>query len=194
MGRMKDRYIDEMNTANFLEVRKFKQLDDDDLADLEMYSAFYGQLKDLTVSEKVKFLKGIDIDYHDSVPRIEIDPKTKAPVTIFSSRIRMWTNATLVETEKKREIAPDVSDFKNVPRFGEQTLLLFLSKEDRDILIGDLEEEFFQIADKHGVRYARGWYWKQTVCSCFNAIWSKLLVVAGATAIWKLVGRLWPGS
>lgn len=87
-----------------------------------------------------------------------------------------------------------IDSSQKAPQICEMALLFFLTKENRDSLIGDIEEEFFGIAEKYGVRFAKAWYWKQTVCSCFNAIWNRLLVLAGATALWKLMGRLWPGS
>ncbi len=59
-----------------------------------------------------------------------------------------------------REVAP--------PRFGERFLLLILrTREERINIPGDLEEEFKQIAAKHGARYAKLWYYKQVAASAW---------------------------
>jgi hypothetical protein len=43
-------------------------------------------------------------------------------------------------------------------------LALFLAKADREVIPGDLEEEFTtKVLPKHGARRARLWFWKQTV-------------------------------
>lgn len=54
------------------------------------------------------------------------------------------------------------------PQLGERILLLVLStKEERINIPGDLEEEFKQIAAKHGARYAKLWYYKQVAASAW---------------------------
>jgi hypothetical protein len=57
------------------------------------------------------------------------------------------------------------------PRLGERILLLVLhTKEERANIPGDLEEEFKQIAAKHGERYAKLWYYKQVAASAWPMI------------------------
>jgi len=56
------------------------------------------------------------------------------------------------------------------PQFGERILLLILTKEERVNIPGDLEEEYRGIAAKHGVRYAKLWYYKQVVASAWPMI------------------------
>jgi hypothetical protein len=53
------------------------------------------------------------------------------------------------------------------PQLGERILLLILTKEERVNIPGDLEEEFRQIMTKHGVRYAKLWYYKQVAASAW---------------------------
>jgi hypothetical protein len=53
------------------------------------------------------------------------------------------------------------------PKRAEQLLLLVLNKQEREYLVGDLEEEFKQIAAKHGARYAKLWYYKQVAASAW---------------------------
>ena len=71
------------------------------------------------------------------------------------------------------------------PSCGERILLLVLrTKEERANIPGDLEEEFKQIAAKHGTRYAKLWYYKQVAASAWpmvrKAIPWGLLASAGA--------------
>jgi hypothetical protein len=57
------------------------------------------------------------------------------------------------------------------PQLGERILLLVLrTKEERANIPGDLEEEFKQIAAKHGERFATMWYYKQVVASAWPMI------------------------
>jgi hypothetical protein len=56
------------------------------------------------------------------------------------------------------------------PQFGERILLLILTKEERVNIPGDLEEEYRGIAAKHGVRFAKLWYYKQVAASAWPLI------------------------
>jgi hypothetical protein len=57
------------------------------------------------------------------------------------------------------------------PQLGERLLLLVLrTKEERANIPGDLEEEFKEIAAKHGARFAKLWYYKQVVSSAWPLI------------------------
>lgn len=57
------------------------------------------------------------------------------------------------------------------PRIGERMLLFVLcTKEERANIPGDLEEEFKQIAAKHGGRFAKVWYYKQVAASAWPLI------------------------
>lgn len=53
------------------------------------------------------------------------------------------------------------------PKRAVQLLLLLLTKEARENLIGDLAEEFIDIQVKHGMTFARVWYWKQVAGSAW---------------------------
>jgi hypothetical protein len=52
-----------------------------------------------------------------------------------------------------------------VPKFAEYLLYLFLSKKDREHLIGDLAEEYLEVRAKFGQRAANFWYYKQVISS-----------------------------
>lgn len=63
--------------------------------------------------------------------------------------------------------APSDSHTIAPPQLGERILLLILAKEERVNIPGDLAEEFAEIAAKHGVRFAKVWYYKQAVISAW---------------------------
>lgn len=54
------------------------------------------------------------------------------------------------------------------PRFGQYLLYLFLSKKDREYLIGDLDEEYLEVRAKFGPRLADIWYYKQVAASAWS--------------------------
>lgn len=56
------------------------------------------------------------------------------------------------------------------PSLAEKLLLLFLSKNDRENLIGDLAEEYIDIELRHGHLFAGFWYWKQAMASVYPLI------------------------
>ena len=56
------------------------------------------------------------------------------------------------------------------PSTAEKLILLLAPKAVREALPGDLEEEFHDIADKHGARFARRWYWAQVALSSWPMI------------------------
>lgn len=56
------------------------------------------------------------------------------------------------------------------PPFGVRALLLILNKDERINIPGDLEEEFAEIATKHGARFAKVWYYKQVAGSAWPMI------------------------
>jgi hypothetical protein len=71
------------------------------------------------------------------------------------------------------------------PVAGEKLLLLILSREERKTnILGDLTEEYSELAQKFGRRFATIWYYKQAVASA----WPMLRKVAK----WGLF--LWAGE
>ncbi|MBV9960115.1 MAG: hypothetical protein JO360_16940 [Acidobacteria bacterium] len=69
------------------------------------------------------------------------------------------------------------------PKRAEQALLLMLSKEEREHLIGDLAEEYSEIESIHGERFANLWYSKQAVASAWPLIWKAL-----RWGVWASIG------
>jgi len=79
------------------------------------------------------------------------------------------------------------------PKTGEKILYLFLSKDARKHIPGDLEEEFTAIIlPKFGARYARIWYWKQVFSSIVPIIQGRLMKW-GAIA-WAAKAAEWVSS
>ncbi|MEE9422958.1 MAG: hypothetical protein V3V50_07350 [Gammaproteobacteria bacterium] len=76
--------------------------------------------------------------------------------------------------------------FKNAPAppvNAQKLLLIFLNKEDRQTIPGDLEEEFHTVIfPKHGERFALRWYWWQA----FRSIWQRFCsrLVKWAAVAW----------
>lgn len=60
---------------------------------------------------------------------------------------------------------------------------LFASAEQADSILGDLHEEFSELASKSGVVFARRWYWRQGLKTI-----SHLVAGAFRTAPWSLAG------
>jgi hypothetical protein len=68
------------------------------------------------------------------------------------------------------------------PVFAEYLLFLFLNRDDREQISGDLQEEFLtSVVPKFGVKRARLWYWVQTITTILrrNRIGRWLLTSGG---------------
>ncbi len=78
------------------------------------------------------------------------------------------------------------------PEMARYLLHLFLSKRDRQNLIGDLIEEY-QTVQLHefGVRKANFWFWKQAICSVWPIIGSRLRRIITIGGVGKAVYEIW---
>jgi len=75
------------------------------------------------------------------------------------------------------------------PKSAEYFLLLFLNQRDRENLIGDLAEEYAEIAQKHGAVKAKFWYFKQAATSVAPSI-KKVLGFGVSASIGAAARRL----
>ncbi|HEY4052035.1 MAG TPA: permease prefix domain 2-containing transporter [Acidobacteriaceae bacterium] len=84
------------------------------------------------------------------------------------------------------------------PRLAVWLVDLFTLPDDAEQIMGDLLEEFSQLASKSGVVFAQRWYWRQAVKTiaylvptAFNvAPWSTTAGVVGGFLTRRLLGRL----
>jgi hypothetical protein len=61
--------------------------------------------------------------------------------------------------------AMSTSHHHHPPGPAEKVILLLVSGSRAEPLLGDLQEEFILISDRHGAKFARRWYWKQAIAS-----------------------------
>jgi hypothetical protein len=84
------------------------------------------------------------------------------------------------------------------PRLAVWLVNLFTIPDNAEAIMGDLIEEFSQIAEQAGVVFARRWYWRQAlktivhlICTAYRAApWLTSAGVAGGFLTRKLLGRL----
>ena len=81
--------------------------------------------------------------------------------------------------------------FARPPRLATWLVSLFTVPEEESI-IGDLFEEFFQLASKSGVAIARKWYWRQTLKTTVHLFGTAFRVAPWMTAA-AVVGGLFLG-
>ena len=67
------------------------------------------------------------------------------------------------------------------PRLAAWLVNMFASARHAESILGDLHEEFFDLASKSGVGSARGWYWRQSANTILH-----LVGAAFRTAPWSL--------
>ena len=127
----------------------------------------------------------------------EVDLFTKSvenKTGLFINRIRqikrLYDSRTLVSF---RDVLSEVrrdgyrSQTGSYSKTAEKLLYFFLSKEQRESLPGDLEEEYNTvIVPKFGVSYARKWYWQQVLSS----IWPVFLSRAKNLAVFAWMGKV----
>lgn len=60
-------------------------------------------------------------------------------------------------------IVPQTVPCPRPPRIAAWLVELFVSVEQAESILGDLHEEFSDVASKSGVVAARRWYWRQSI-------------------------------
>lgn len=129
----------------------------------------------------LEFLLSLHKLYTEEAKRALKEGRLKDAVALEAQRTRIGARI-------KFDFGIDALPAKNIsspPRLGERILLLVLrTKEERANIPGDLEEEFKEIAVKHGARYAKLWYYKQVAASAWPLIrkavgWGLLASVGG---------------
>jgi hypothetical protein len=92
-------------------------------------------------------------------------------------------------------------DFVSPPRIASWLVSLFSPAEEAETILGDLLEEFSQLASRSGSAFARSWYWRQavkTIAHLFvsgfrDAPWSTAAAVVGGFFLHGFVSGL-PGK
>src|SRR3546814_2010143 len=86
---------------------------------------------------------------------------------------------------------PTVEHVSAPPQRAELVLRFALPKDQREYLIGDLEEEFrSEMVPKFGYRIAARWYWVQVLKAVAAAFGARLRVWLGISALTSAVGWL----
>lgn len=80
------------------------------------------------------------------------------------------------------------ADFVKPPGIASWLITLFAAGEEAESLLGDMLEEFSQLASKSGVAFARSWYWRQTQ----NTI-AHLVGTAFRVAPWLIAASVFGG-
>ena len=79
-------------------------------------------------------------------------------------------DSILVLNSSSEVLSPPKADELRPPQFGEYLLYFFLSKKERDNILGDLQEEYSEVFLKFRKTKARIWFYKQV----FTSIWPLL--------------------
>ena len=80
--------------------------------------------------------------------------------------------------------------FFQPPRVAVWLVNLFTPAREAESILGDLLEEFSQVASKSGVTAARRWYWRQTVKTIPHFFGAGLRVAPWSTAVAVMAGFL----
>lgn len=75
------------------------------------------------------------------------------------------------------------------PKFATYFLYLFLTKGERVYLVGDLEEEFFEVVAKFGRLRARIWFYKQVMSSLAPLLWRTITKVRLIVSLVEIYSR-----
>jgi hypothetical protein len=84
-----------------------------------------------------------------------------------------------------------VKRYRSRPPFNaEYILYLFLQKEDRDVVIGDLTEEYGKILERFNKRRADVWYYKQVFGSLWPLLRRAVLRIGALVWLGRILRRL----
>lgn len=91
-------------------------------------------------------------------------------------RFRILIDLLRGRLRSKQQVGGDAREARSgPPKFGEYLIFMFLSKQDRINLIGDLEEEYRESQERFGRRPAIFWYYKQVFASIGPVLWKQLV-------------------
>jgi hypothetical protein len=111
-------------------------------------------------------IAGSDVESHNLNRYVLYGEKTvKPPVVTFG-------NGVIIDEHAQEEAGQTQSHAESSvpPKIGEMALLMLLSKEEREYVLGDLAEEFALYQSKYGVGFAKVWYYKQVVSSTWPVL------------------------
>lgn len=137
------------------------------------YSDSHGHSLEITFAQVVALRLGVSLDnveiVYGDTGHVELDKtieKAKAAAADIEFKGGTFTVAVTDRSKSFGEIVGPP------PRNAKFALLLFLSKEDREVQLGDLEETYYKIAEEFGSRRANFWYRSQVVRSLGPWIWT----------------------
>lgn len=103
--------------------------------------------------------------------------------TVRPAWIKKLTNLTAMSNGRLNRNIAEHSRISEPPKFGEYLIYLFLSRQDRVNILGDLMEDYGTIESKFGRPAAVFWYYKQVVASIPPCVWKRLFKWGTITAI-----------
>ncbi len=104
----------------------------------------HGLTNDRLRAKIEEYLKGLPVE------------EQEATYTFFQSSLR-GTDVEVYHDTDATFTAEMTTEFP--PRMGEYVLYLFVKKEYRESLLGDLEQDYQEVLEKFGVRKAKFWYY-----------------------------------
>lgn len=110
-------------------------------------------------------------------------PRDKENPAHLEDGEKVLSDALLPQLPKSDSVPPPL------PKRAEQIVLLIFPKKIREYLIGDLAEEYAEVAAKHSTKFAKVWYWKQVAASAWPFL-KKALTWGLLASTWEWVRRL----
>jgi hypothetical protein len=102
---------------------------------------------------------------------------------LFAATLEVLHDARLRrEVKNSRPLKP--------PFNAEYLLYLFLRKEERDVVIGDLIEDYFRVLERFNKRYADIWFYKQVIGSLFPLLRRAVLKIGALVWLGRILRRL----
>jgi hypothetical protein len=135
---------------------------DDFYGDYEREDTLNIASSDRSISTVVIFRDGIEAANFNG-HGLETYGTIKPPVVFYGA----GASTGDIETDRVEVVQESSPTSFAPPQLGEKALLLLLSKDEREYLLGDLAEEFALYQSKYGNRFAKVWYYKQVISSAW---------------------------
>jgi hypothetical protein len=152
----------------------------------DVWAEFVSQDTDSDSSELWLKFREMSVDYYHLSPNVEIlpiDPRSSEAATSNSAKGVSFTNEAFQPAAKVSRL----SDSASRPPFNAEYLLfLFVRREERDVVIGDLLECHHRMIHRFGKRRADFWFYKQVAGSLWPLF--RRAVVRFGTVVW--LGRI----
>jgi len=108
-------------------------------------------------------------------------------VTTLSLAALIYQQLNKFNRSREKQGVRSSVTYPSPPKTAEFLIYIIAPNKAIEPMLGDLHEEFLEISCKHGLRFARFWYWKQVLSSIIPIIHARITItITGKKRAWRI--------